>query len=574
MRRLTFSMIIFLLIALPCGGAVPAGTTWEIRPAGAQANGGGFAWKTLVSATYKWTLSTHGTTEYYCEAAAGGNPSLVASGSVYVDGFYNLSATGAVGSLTAGQHAYGDNDTLGYTTLYVRLPDGADPDIKNKNWISYGAGGTDYSQQDAAQVSATDIRIVRADTTQVYRTGATKWAADHVNNLLHITAGTGFTAGWYHITVVDANNDAVLDSTAGTGGSTAGTGTVGGAFLFGGALDQEVFQAVQPSNNIWVSGANADPGSTYTQGEVISGATSTAGTVTAPIRMCGYMATRGDDCITTKRPKIDGNGNAGSWPAFWIFKNLRFTNNETYGFRLINGYNEVENCSCVNSSGTAARNAVTDTTGHCAFIGCEATSAKGVAFNAMLVSRFLHCYAHDSDRGITLGSNYISVIDCVLDSCLVAAGSYGYGIDLAASSDGTITGNVFYNCTAGIHGTTGTAVVVGNILSDCIDGVICTTATWNNLYDYNVWYNSATGEDVHGFSAVKGPHDITANPLMTDPANGDFTLQAGSPALDALNLTGVRNGLTGSYKWNIGVDQDDNVAGGSGGGSTFGSVIQ
>jgi len=87
----------------------------------------------LVSATYKWTASGKGTTEYYCQLAAGGDPSLNEPGGIKIN---NVSATeGTVGTLTAGKWAYGDNNSLGYNTVYVRLSDGTDPDTKTAAYV-------------------------------------------------------------------------------------------------------------------------------------------------------------------------------------------------------------------------------------------------------------------------------------------------------------------------------------------------------------------------------------------------------------------------------------------------------
>lgn len=88
----------------------------------------------LVNATYRWTLSGSGTNEYYCELAAGGNPSLTSKTDVVEDDTYMTSGT--LGALAAGEWAYGDNDTLGFSTFYVRLTDGADPDSKATDFIN------------------------------------------------------------------------------------------------------------------------------------------------------------------------------------------------------------------------------------------------------------------------------------------------------------------------------------------------------------------------------------------------------------------------------------------------------
>ena len=88
-----------------------------------------------ASATYKWTASGSGTGEFYLELAAGGNPGIypykplsIIENSVYL-------REGFLGFLEASQWGYGDNDTLGYTTIYVRLADNADPDGKAENFL-------------------------------------------------------------------------------------------------------------------------------------------------------------------------------------------------------------------------------------------------------------------------------------------------------------------------------------------------------------------------------------------------------------------------------------------------------
>ena len=82
---------------------------------------------------YAWTASGLGTNEYYLRTSGGSNPGLAAPGKVLLDGA--SASSGTIGSLAAGTWAYGDNDTLGYSTLYVRLSDGADPDSKARDYV-------------------------------------------------------------------------------------------------------------------------------------------------------------------------------------------------------------------------------------------------------------------------------------------------------------------------------------------------------------------------------------------------------------------------------------------------------
>ncbi len=88
------------------------------------------------NAVYRWTLSGSGTNEFFLELAGGGDP-LVAEepDNVQENGSNMVNAT--LGSLAAGEWDYGDNDTLGFSTIYVRLTDDADPDTKTFGFVSF-----------------------------------------------------------------------------------------------------------------------------------------------------------------------------------------------------------------------------------------------------------------------------------------------------------------------------------------------------------------------------------------------------------------------------------------------------
>lgn len=102
----------------------------------------------IVTSELQWTLSSSGTNEYYLEVSGGGDPSSVLDSviSVYEGG--TLMVKGSVGSLGVGEWSYGDNDSLGFNTIYVRLTGGtADPDDKGNGWLTYASGidSTNYS---------------------------------------------------------------------------------------------------------------------------------------------------------------------------------------------------------------------------------------------------------------------------------------------------------------------------------------------------------------------------------------------------------------------------------------------
>lgn len=82
---------------------------------------------------YTWTASGSGTGEFYLLQSAG-NPSIALPVAVTLGGILAVKGS-ALGSLSASQWQYGNNDTLGFSTLYVRLADDADPDSKAIAWV-------------------------------------------------------------------------------------------------------------------------------------------------------------------------------------------------------------------------------------------------------------------------------------------------------------------------------------------------------------------------------------------------------------------------------------------------------
>lgn len=90
-------------------------------------------YKSLVDGTSNfWTLSTGGgTAEYWLNYVSSGitiKPNVVIINGVEAD-------EETAGSLAAGRWAWGNVDTLGQSTLYVRLSDDTDPDTKTAGYV-------------------------------------------------------------------------------------------------------------------------------------------------------------------------------------------------------------------------------------------------------------------------------------------------------------------------------------------------------------------------------------------------------------------------------------------------------
>lgn len=125
----------------------------------------------LRNSSYIWTLSGSGTNEYYLRTAAGGDPGLTEPQGVLEGGAAGalmIEATG--GSLAASQWDWDDNDSLGYSTLYVRLSDGTDPDFKATDYVM-GLGNIGhqafYVISDNANVKISNCEFYKRDGNRI-----------------------------------------------------------------------------------------------------------------------------------------------------------------------------------------------------------------------------------------------------------------------------------------------------------------------------------------------------------------------------------------------------------------------
>lgn len=532
--------------------AISGESVYEFRQTGtSDTNGGGFVWLPLVNSTYKWTASGSGTDEYYVELAAGGNPSLTEATSCYLDGKYNLATNGTLGSLSVSQWDWGDNDSLGFSTVYVRLADGTDPDDNNQKFVSIGpGGGTDYSQQATAHATRTDIVIDGTTDTDITSAGDA-FASDDIGNILYITAGTGFTVGRYEIKSV-SGGVATLDRAVGTLSSTGGSGKIGGALdVLTDAMFDSHF-AIEPGTTLFIKndGTMTLPSMTVLQD----------GTLTATIRIIGYNATRGDKPLGSDRPTLAAGANSFSFDNFYEFHDLIVTTTHADGFESDTSSWWI-NCKVTNSSGSADRDGFSADQNSCRFYGCEGISTLGFAFDVSSGSsaRLTACYAHDSKIGMRqFGDNSHVLIGCVFANCTTA------GLSFSTNSIAHIfRNNIFYDCETAILLLTGSTglEIINNIFSGNTTGISLGDKSNTHYVDYNLFHDNTT--DV--INIDKGPNTASGNPNFNDPENGDFTINSTSAAITnpALSLS-HNTDITGDMQWNIGASMGDNAAGGGG----------
>lgn len=147
---------------------------------------GGIILASYVNSDYKWVSSGSGTDEYYCEASGGGDPGIDEPQEVIEDG--SLMTPGTLGSLAEGEWAYGDNDSLGYSTIYVRLSDSADPDSKSDDYIQAPYKiSSPYAESELYEIQFTQSADVmylvhpNHQPRKLSRTGHTSWSLDSIS---------------------------------------------------------------------------------------------------------------------------------------------------------------------------------------------------------------------------------------------------------------------------------------------------------------------------------------------------------------------------------------------------------
>jgi hypothetical protein len=397
-----------------------------------------------------------------------------------------------------------------------------------------GTPGTDYSQQNAAEVSwkaaggtyindlasvaTTNVLTSAARATALGNTGGFQ-AAD-VGNLINITAGTHFTAGRYQIMSVDVNGNATLDRDCDDGSNaTAGTGYLGGAV----DLIQTINTLVRPGNTVYIkAGTN-----TLTDAVAL-----VDGTIALPIAYIGYSTTRGDltegatssthaatgFLDTTNFPLIDGNTYFGLG-AFSTIAGLHFSN--TYAGVSVNGMSKVGvvlfRCRIANastnasarcySSGGGGRHlfcdcdfslagssgvfAVSVTSAHTFFHACRMTNTNGcgiVAENAVVITNCLFYNFASSQIAISQlwDSPIMHVIHCtfynIAGTCITIANeAHVSTMTLIANNLFTGCGKIFENLRAAT--SLGQLVAFNNRRRD-------------NTNSYVGWYNTAIGDIV------------------------------------------------------------------------------
>jgi hypothetical protein len=215
-----------------------------------------------------------------------------------------------------------------------------------------------------------------------------------------------------------------------------------------------------------------------------------------------------------------------------IMSGCTVTDNKKSGIAISDGTAAIDDC-------TFARNGTTNSQGS---IICDNNGAAIVTN-----STFTETNTGSCDVFVTSTCGGMTISGCVFrDTTNVAEAS----IRISTGKGIFIFNNVFYNLqTKAIYSSDRNYVAYNNIFEKCGNrgfshdggivniGVAGVYAGDNPLNGYNCFYDNAhdvvTSSDNPAYSGSLAATDIQENPLMVDPANADFRLEPGSPALNS-----------------------------------------
>ncbi len=440
--------------------------------------------------------------------------------------------------------------------------------------------GTDYSQQDAAQLALTDCAAVTGGTTLTSVTGGFTTAM--IGNAIRISAGTHFTTGYYFITARTDTNTVTLDRdpTDGTN-ATGGTGKVGGGaatparLLTGGNATGDKAIA---GNTVYIRGAGSDSPSSndYTTTSYVG---FVAGTASAWIKVIGENG----------RPRLASDGLMWYLPIHCWFENLYLTctsnSNGAAGILSLGAGNRVTNV-VVNTNNQASQKGIyiQDTVN--LIDNCEVKSGvtnpsasgncEGIGVPSFYGIVIRNCYIHHMrDRGIwnpgVYGVAEISgniIVNNVSDG--ITTDNNGV-VHRSEIFDNTIDGNGGNGITVSTSTALAFTESYNNIISNnggyglsISAGSTAANDALKLLVDYNDYFTNTSG-NYQNISA--GANDQTLDPQYTNASGGDYSIGTNLKAKGFPSL--IKKSATTSYQ-DIGAAQRQEA----GGGGSTGFFIQ
>lgn len=556
--------------------AISPNTCWEVDAAnGNDANGGGFvAGGSGTDKTYgaganppagvsrsDLALTAIGAPASAPTVSDSGTGGTVAAGTYYFVVTY-VSYYGTTGAETNAS-AQAPTTTAGTTsTIAVTSPPAAVGATHYQVYAGTAPGGPYYlvagtyghgtplgtSLTIAATPPTTGATPPASDASYVNATSAaTAFAASDVGNAINVSAGTGWTAGFYQVVAFDATSGKATVDRSPTGGAApggAGTGVLGGAW---GSFSN--IRSIAASNKVFIRST-----ATYTAG-IYLGAGVTPGAGSPPTRIAGYDQTRGD---IDQLPDGTYRNNAAR-PTLSTAANpaLTFTGGGIVVEHLIvdgqgaasssaiqlGPYGAVRNCLAKDFGGIALQVGTDGVVLDCEVTGGVPGATAAIAAGA--ATTVANCHVHDNAcAGIYAAGAPAAIVDNLVVN---NTGAQSDGVQAGGGTlvlRNTIRGNGrhgIYNPNASLYGCLWRDNVIAlNGTSGTGYGIFAANAAGlaaSPAYDGNAYYNNRSG--ARHFADDTGSN-VAINGVAPYTNRLDVTL-SGSPFVSDTGATSTSN---------------------------------
>ncbi len=423
--------------------------------------------------------------------------------------------------------------------MYGALPTNTTWEVRNAGTDTNGGGykaggpGTDYSNQNAAQFSNTDLASTSGTTNPCVVTSAShNFVSTDVDNIIQISAGTNWTASFYQI-VSTSSNAATLDRACGSSATISG-----GTWAVGGALKtlSKLNTAMGVTNVVQHAYVKAD--STYSissgvtfnfalssvQGADITGYTTTRPTLTTPGDGLGptFQATAGSFTMIT----LSNNNSQFNV----IFQNFILDGNAQTAMTCASSANNADLFRNIKALSCGTGFSETGFNFYCE--RCTATGMitnNGFGFHWTSGGLCMDCYTGDSSATGIVGYSFArgQCIRCIVANLSGGTNSDGFSFTALSFTGFTVDSAVCYNVTrtcfnygssasTSVHPVTIKNSICAKVGASgfCFDASNGSPPTifYGAMYeDYNAVFPSA-GTSYHLWTA--GTHDVT---LTSDP---------------------------------------------------------
>lgn len=486
-----------------------ATAVWRTRPSGNNNNGAGYDCAISAAAT-----GTHGSLSgvTFTDATASAFTSGMAGRSINIEGVgqYKIATFVSATQITL---------TVGSGGVLPQLSGG----------MSWTVGsGTDYSQQNAAQVTQSGGTVSTATTT-LTDTGASFTSA-LIGNGIRV-AGTGISTTYTFITAVPSGTTLTLQTSPGTAGTSV-TYSIGGGWADF-VTNTTSSGPVIPGNTLYILGAGTPNPASYAPDYTVSALWNI---VAADGGGAGLVTFANDPSTPGYKPWPDttggmplikntchgtfGNLSGSAFQGLWFYAASAVAAGDSY-FNISAGQtNDFK--GCVFDQNAIDVIVFNTSAGYMRLYGCEIFSSSGGTggsnFSCIFGSSMClmdSCNVHDT---VGFGVRTTSIPAAILVNTIVANCGGGIGIDIIGNSANAII--MVKNCTIdsnviGIRFNSGFAalnqmIVANNIVSNNSSfgfQVGTSTAAQSDqsklFIDYNIFYNN--GADLQNISY--GAHD-------------------------------------------------------------------